>query len=319
MTSSTASPSPRRVAVIGTGVIGSGWAALFLARGLDVVAFDPAPDAQQRLRRAIDQAWPALTALGLDDSADRSRLRFAGTITEAVAAVDFVQENGPEDAAFKQTLFAELDAAAPAGVPIASSSSGFTPSRLQTMCTVEPERILVGHPFNPAYLIPLVEVVPSPRTRPSVTRGCMSFYAELGKRPVLVRQEVAGHLANRLQAALWREAYSLVERGIASVADIDTAIAHGPGLRWALLGPFVNQHLSGGAHGMAHTLAHLGPVAQEWMNDLGDPQLTPELTRLLVDGVDDELRGVDQARMVAERDELLIELLQQKRRHSALP
>lgn len=310
---------PRRVAVVGTGVIGSGWAALFLARGLDVVAFDPAPGAQERLRHAVDEAWPSLTRLGMADGADRSRLQFASSVTEAVAEAEFVQESGPENAALKQALFAELDAATPAEVPIASSSSGFMPSQLQTMCTAAPERILVGHPFNPAYLIPLVEVVPSPRTDPSVTHRCMSFYAQLGKRPVLVRQEVPGHIANRLQAALWREAYSLVERGVAAVADIDTAIAHGPGLRWALLGPLVNQHLSGGPRGMAHTLAHLGPPAQAWMDDLGEPRLTPELARLLVDGVHDELRGVDQARLVADRDELLVLLLQQKRRHTALP
>ena len=314
-----AAASPHRVAVVGTGVIGAGWAALFLARGLDVVAFDPAPKAHQRLRMAVADAWPALTRLGLADGADPARLRFADSVTEAVAEAEFVQESGPEDEALKQALFAELDAATPAGVPIASSSSGLMPSQLQTMCTLAPERVLVGHPFNPAYLMPLVEVVPSPRTAQSTTQLCLSFYARLGKRPVLVRQEVPGHLANRLQAALWREAYSLVERGVASVSDVDTAIAHGPGLRWALLGPLINQHLSGGPGGMAHTLAHLGPSTQAWMDDLGDPRLTPELTQLLVEGVHDELSGIDQARMVAERDELLVLLLQQKSRRTALP
>jgi carnitine 3-dehydrogenase len=309
----------RRVAVIGTGVIGAGWSALFLARGLEVVAFDPDPGAPERLRRAVDDAWPSLTQLGLDERADRSRLRFATSIEDAVHASEFVQENGPEDAGIKRALLAELDAATPAGVPIASSSSGFTPSQLQEMCTVAPERVLVGHPFNPAYLIPLVEVVPGPRTDPAVTQRCLEFYAQLGKRPVHVRREVPGHLANRLQAALWREAYSLVERGVATVADIDTAIAHGPGLRWALLGPLVNQHLSGGAGGMAHTLTHLGPPTQAWMDDLGDARLTPALISLLVDGVEDELRGVDQSRMVAARDEMLVTMLQLKRRHTALP
>jgi carnitine 3-dehydrogenase len=311
--------APSRVAVIGTGVIGAGWAALFLAHGLDVVAFDPAPDAPLRLRQAIDNAWPALTRLGLAEAADRSRLQFATSVAGAVHEADFVQESGPENESLKQALFGELDTATPTSVPIASSSSGFTPSQLQQMCTIAPQRVLVGHPFNPAYLIPLVEVVPGPRTDPTVTKKCIDFYAGLGKRPVHVRQEIPGHLANRLQAALWREAYSLVERGVASVADVDAAITHGPGLRWALLGPLVNQHLSGGAGGLAHTLAHLGPPTQAWMDDLGDPRLTPQLTRLLVDGVDDELRGVDQARMVAQRDALLVLLIQQKSRHSALP
>jgi len=316
---SGAPPVHGRVAVIGTGVIGAGWAALCLARGLDVVAFDPAPGAAQRLRQAIDAAWPALTRLGLDQGADRSRLRFATSVADAVHEAQFVQESGPEDAALKQALLAELDAATPTSAPIASSSSGFAPSRIQEMCTVAPQRVLVGHPFNPAYLIPLVEVVPSPRTDPTVTERCIAFYTRLGMRPVQVRREVPGHLANRLQAALWREAYSLVERGVAAVADIDTVIAHGPGLRWALLGPLVNQHLSGGAGGMTHTLAHLGPPTQALMDDLGEPRLTPQLVSLLVGGVDDELRGIDQARMVEQRDELLVLLLQQKARHNALP
>ncbi len=318
-TGADAPPLPRRVAVIGTGVIGAGWAALFLARGLEVVAFDPAPGAELRLGQAIDDAWPSLTRLWLDDAADRSRIRFAASIADAVQGAEFVQESGPEDATLKQELVAELDAAAPASVPIVSSSSGLTPSQIQKLCTVAPQRVLVGHPFNPAYLIPLVEVVPSPCTDPAVTARCMEFYSWLGKRPIHIRQEIPGHIANRLQAALWREAYSLVERGVASVADIDAAIAYGPGLRWALLGPLVSQHLSGGAGGMAHTLAHLGPPAQAWMDDLGEPRLTPHLIRLLVAGVDEELRGVDQSMMAAERDELLVVLLQQKARHTALP
>jgi carnitine 3-dehydrogenase len=312
-------PLPQRVAVIGAGVIGAGWAAVFLARGLDVVAFDPAPDAEQRLRAAIDDAWPALVRIGLSDGADPARLRFADTVAEAVADAQFVQESGPEDAGLKRALLAAVDAATPADAPIASSSSGLMPSQLQAMCAVAPERVLVGHPFNPAYLIPLVEVVPGRHTDPAVTRACVSFYTKLGKRPILVRREVPGHLTNRLQAALWREAYSLVERGVATVADIDAAIAHGPGLRWALLGPLMNQHLSGGPGGLAHTLEHLGPPAQAWMDDLGQPRLTPDLVNALVAGIDAELRGVDQARMVAERDELLVLLIQQKLRRTALP
>ncbi|SEK56198.1 3-hydroxyacyl-CoA dehydrogenase NAD-binding domain-containing protein [Nonomuraea pusilla] len=307
------------VAVIGAGVIGAGWAALFLARGLDVTAFDPAPGAEERLRARIDLAWPALTRLGLRDGSSRDRLTFAATAGDAVAGARFVQESGPERPGLKRTLLAALDEAAPAGVPIASSSSGLQPSLLQEMCPRHPERVLVGHPFNPAYLIPLVEVVPGERTDPGVVRQTMDFYSRAGKRPVLVRQEVPGHLANRLQAALWREAYSLVERGVATVADIDAAVAHGPGLRWALLGPLVNQHLSGGPGGMAHTLEHLGPPAQAWMDDLGTPRLTPELAGLLVGGVNAELDGIDQDAMVADRDALLVGLLEAKSRHHALP
>lgn len=307
------------IAVIGTGVIGAGWAALFLARGRDVMAFDPAPAAEQALRSAVGEAWPTLIRLGLADGASTDRLRFTSSAAEAVADAVFVQESGPERVELKQRLFAELDEAAPASTPIASSSSGLMPSQLQAMCGRHPERVLVGHPFNPAYLIPLVEVVPGKETDSRVVEVAMELYTAMGKRPVLVRHEVPGHVTNRLQAALWREAYSLVERGVATVADIDTAISYGPGLRWALLGPLVNQHLSGGDGGLAHILEHLGPPTQAWMDDLGEPQLTPRLAELLVRGVDDELAGIDQRRLVADRDALLVELLERKALRTALP
>jgi carnitine 3-dehydrogenase len=313
------SPAVERVAVVGTGVIGAGWTALFLARGLEVSAFDPAPDAEQHLRAAVDHAWPTLARLGLADGASTDRLRFTSDCATAVADAQFVQESGPERADFKQQLLAELDAATPADVVIASSSSGMLPSQLQGMVAGHPERILVGHPFNPAYLIPLVEVVPGRRSTSAHVAAASEFYGAVGKRVILVRHEVPGHVTNRLQAALWREAYSLVERGVATVADVDAAISHGPGLRWALLGPVVNQHLSGGPGGLAHTLEHLGPPAQVWMDDLGTPHLTPELTALLVAGVDEELAGVDQSRMVEERDELLVQLLEHKRQRPLVP
>jgi 3-hydroxyacyl-CoA dehydrogenase len=308
--------SAGHVAVAGCGVVGAGWAALFLAHGLDVLAYDPAPGAEERTRATVRQAWPALTRLGLADGADPDRLTFARSAAHAADGARFVQESGPEREDDKRRLLAELDEAAPPSAPLASSSSGLMPTTLQEMCAHRPQRVLVGHPFNPSYLIPLVEVVPGARTERPVVEETLRFYAGLGKRPVLVRREVPGHVTNRLQAALWREAYSLVERGVATVADIDAAVSDGPGLRWALLGPLVNQHLSGGPGGMAHTLRHLGPPAQRWMDDLGTPQLTPALTETLVRGVDEELAGVDQERLVAERDELLVRLIEEKRRRS---
>jgi carnitine 3-dehydrogenase len=309
----------QRVAVIGTGVIGTGWASLFLARGLEVVAYDPTDGAEVRLRAGIDRAWPALESLGLSDGSSRGRLQFTASAAAAVADADFVQECGPEQIELKRGLIHQLDGSCAAEVPIASSSSGLMPSQLQQMADRFPERVIVGHPFNPVHLIPLVEVVPGARTASTLLGVVVDFYAGLRMRPIIVRQEVPGHVTNRLQAALWREAYSLVERGVASVADIDTAISWGPGLRWALLGPLVNQHLSGGAGGMAHTLEHLGPPAQQWMDDLGAPRLTPELAALLVKGIDDELRGIDQEQLTVQRDELLVALIEQKQQRSALP
>lgn len=313
------SPEIRTVAVVGTGVIGAGWAALCLSRGLDVLAHDPSPDAEQRLRGAIQDAWPTLTKVGMTAGASPDRLSFVAIAAEAVADADFVQESGPEAESLKSALIRELEEAARPDVPIASSSSGLMPSRLQEMCAHHPERVLVGHPFHPVHLIPLVEVVPGQASAPATVDRVVDFYAGLGKRPVVVRREVPGHVANRLQAALWQEAYSLVERGVATVADVDAAISNGPGLRWALLGPLVNQHLSGGPGGLAHTLEHLGPPAQVWMDDLGRGPLTPSLVDLLVGGVGQELDGIDQHDLVAQRDELLIDLIRQKRQHPALP
>jgi carnitine 3-dehydrogenase len=309
----------QRVAVVATGVIGASWTAQFLAHGLDVVATDPAPDAEQRLRDDVAAHWPVLEQFGLAEDASLDRLSFTADPAEAVADADFVQENGPEREDVKHALFAVLDAAARPEVVLASSSSGLLPTVIARGCARHPERVVIGHPFNPPHLIPLVEVVPGEQTSDATMESAMAFYTAVGKRPIRLRQELPGHVANRLQFALWREAYSLVERGIASVADIDTAISAGPGLRWAALGPFVNQHLSGGAGGLAHVLAHLGPPMVEVWRDLRDVDLTPELAALLVRGVDEELAGIDPADLVADRDAVLTALHAAKSRTRHLP
>jgi carnitine 3-dehydrogenase len=303
-----------RVAVVGTGVIGASWAAHFLASGLDVTATDPAPGAEERLRGDVAAHWPLLERFGLAEGASQARLSFTADAAEAVADADFVQENGPEREEVKHALFAVLDAAARPDVVLASSSSGLLPSAIARGCPQHPERVVIGHPFNPPHLIPLVEVVPGERTAEDVVDRAMAFYAAVGKRPIRLRQELPGHVANRLQAALWQEAYSLVERGVATVSDIDTAISAGPGLRWAVLGPFLNQHLSGGPGGIAHVLEHLGPPTERWWRDLGEVTLTPELVQKLVTGVDEELAGTDVADLVARRDAVLDALLAAKAR-----
>ena len=312
-------PPITRVATVGTGVIGASWTSCFLARGLDVVATDPARGAEDRLRADVEAHWPALGRLGLADGASPDRLRFTTDVEEAVAGAQFVQESGPEREELKQALFATLDAATGPDVVLASSSSGLLPTRIQEACERHPDRVLVGHPFHPAHLVPLVEVVGGERTDDAAIERAIAFYEDVGKRPIRVRAELPGHLANRLQAALWREAYSLVDRGVATVADIDTAIAHGPGLRWALLGPFVLQHLSGGPEGLAHTLEHLGPPMVDWWQAMSTPDFTPELIAAAVSGVDQELASVDQDAMVAERDRLLIDLLAAKAAAEHLP
>jgi carnitine 3-dehydrogenase len=295
----------KTVAVVGTGAIGASWAALFLAHGLDVVATDPAPGAEERLRADV-----AATGIAAPD-----RLTFIADVAEAVADADFVQENGPEREDIKHAVFAALDAAARPDVVLASSSSGMLPSAIAEACTLHPERVLVGHPFNPPHLLPLVEVVPGEKTDEAAVDQAMAFYTALGKKPIRLRHELPGHVANRLQAALWREAYSLVDRGVATVADIDTAISNGPGLRWAVLGPFAGQHLSGGPGGIAHVLEHLGPPTEAWWRDMGDPSLTPELVDKIVAGVDEELGAIEPAELVAHRDAVLRTLLASKAEH----
>lgn len=310
--------SSKKIAVVGTGVIGASWAACFLANGFDVAATDPAPGAQARLKQLLETYWPTLERMGLAEGASPARLSFHEDLGTAVEGAMLVQENGPERIDIKRETMAQISAAAAADTLIATSSSGIPVSQIQDAAQ-HPERVLIGHPFNPPHLIPLVEVVGGRLTSPEVIQKAMDFYLSIGKKPIHIRREVKGHVANRLQAALWREAFHLVEEGVASVSDIDTAIAHGPGLRWALLGPFLNLHLSGGAGGISHLLDHLGPPIEEWWADLGQVRLNPELNKQLIDGVDQELGASDLGNMVAQRDDLLLALLKLKASADKLP
>lgn len=308
----------KTVGVVATGVIGASWASYFLANGLNVVAIDPGPGAEDKLRKAVEQHWPTLQRMGLASGASPDRLVFEAEIEAGLAGVDFVQENGPEREDFKIDLFRRMDALLPPEAILATSSSGLLISRVQSACK-HPERVVLGHPFNPPHLIPLVEVIGGEQTSAQTIERTMAFYASIGKRPIHGRKEIAGHIANRLQAALWREAFHLVDQGVASVADIDTAIAYGPGLRWALMGPFMNLHLSGGDGGIAHLLEHLGPPIESWWHDLGTPVLTPELVQRVVAGTDEELAGRKREPLESERDTLLLNLLRAKAAAQQLP
>jgi 3-hydroxyacyl-CoA dehydrogenase len=308
----------KTVALVGTGVIGASWATLFLSKGLDVVATDTAPGAEARLRQTVRRQWPAVETLGLAEGASIDRLIFRAGLEDTVANADFVQENGPERLDIKRELYRRMDAAARPDVVLATSSSGILISEVQTACA-RPERVLVGHPFNPPHLIPLVEVVGGKATAPAAIDTAMAFYKSVGKRPIHLRKEVKGHVANRLQAALWREAFALVRDGVASVADIDTAISHGPGLRWALLGPFLNLHLSGGAGGLKYVLDHLGPPITDWWSDMRDVALDDSLIATLAAGGDDELAGRSIEDMVRDRDAVLLALMRMKADAENLP
>jgi carnitine 3-dehydrogenase len=305
-------PSIRRVAVVGAGTIGASWTAYFLAHGLDVTVSDPAATAPDLVKRTIDAVWPTLAQLGFSPGASPDRVRFVIDPVAAVEGAEFVQENGPENENVKIALFACLDAALPVESIIASSSSGLLISRIQSGC-VHPERCVIGHPFNPPHLMPLVEVVGGGATSPGTIARTMAFYREIGKHPIHIRAEVTGHIANRLQAALWREAIHLVDTGVASVADVDAAVSYGPGLRWALMGPSLTFHLGGGEGGMAHFMAHLGGPMQTWFDALGNPELTPERQQKIIDGVAETSGGRSVADLAGERDALLVELLKLKR------
>jgi 3-hydroxyacyl-CoA dehydrogenase len=299
-----------QVTIIGTGVIGASWAALFLAKGLDVVATDIAPNAQDSLRHFVDAAWPALERLGLAPGASPLRLVFTADLTVALKGADLVQENGPERIDFKKQLYAQLDELLPSDVIIASSSSGLTMSEIQSGCPSHPERCVIAHPFNPPHLIPLVEIVGGAKTSEETIRRAAQFYTSLGKRTVRLHKEVPGHVANRLQAALAREVYHLVNEGVVSVADVDTALCWGPGLRWGVMGQVLLNHLGGGQGGMEHFLRQFTGPMTAWWKVLGSPQLSPELQQKLIEGVRAEVgaRSIDD--LAAERDEVLLGLLE---------
>jgi 3-hydroxyacyl-CoA dehydrogenase len=300
----------RRIAVIGTGVIGASWTALFLAKGLDVVATDIAPDAEASLRRFVDMAWPAMKRLGLAPNASQSRLTFNADLVTAVKGADLVQENGPERIEFKRKLYGQLDEVLPPDVIIASSSSGLTMSEIQTACPSHPERCLIGHPFNPPHLIPLVEIVGGAKTSEDTIQRASEFYTALGKQTVRLHKEVPGHVANRLQAALAREVYHLVAEGVVSVADVDAALCWGPGLRWGIMGQVLLNHLGGGQGGIEHFFQQFtGPITA-WWKVLGSPQLTSELQQKLIDGVRAEAGSRSIDGLAAERDEVLLGLLE---------
>jgi carnitine 3-dehydrogenase len=297
-----------RVAVIGAGTIGASWATLFLAHGLAVAIYDPPPDSARRVRDFVTRAWPTMTRLGRVEHADPDRLSFHAAPADAVQGAQLVQENGPEDLVAKQALFARLEPGLDPAAIVASSTSGLLPTDLQAGRS-GPERYLVAHPFNPPHLMPLVELVGGRATAPAVLERAAAFYRSVGKRPITIRREMRGHVANRMQAALYREAIHLALEDVASIEDIDAAIAYGPGLRWAIMGPHMLHHLAGGEGGLRYLLEHIGPALETWWRDLGRPDLTPAVIDRLVELFErGERRPIRE--IAAERDALLIGLLE---------
>jgi 3-hydroxyacyl-CoA dehydrogenase len=310
----------RRIAIVGTGVIGASWTALFLAKGLHVSATDPAPGAETKLRAFVKSAWPALERMGLSPGAAQSNLTFTADLAESLVGADLVQENGPERLEFKQQLYGTLDALLPESAIIASSSSGLIMSEIQKGAASHPERCVIAHPFNPPHLMPLLEIVGGAKTSEETILRTAEFFRSIGKETIRLHRELPGHVANRLQAAVAREAYYLVAEGVLSAADVDAALSWGPGLRWGVMGNMLLNHLGGGPGGIEHFFKQFAePLAVSWKS-LGTPILTTEIQRKLIDSVHAEVGARSIAELEAERDDLLLGLIQLRREaHDAHP
>ncbi len=298
----------RTFAAIGAGVIGSGWAARALARGLDVVAWDSAPGAEDRLRANVANAWSALERVGLEPGAEMSRLRFAAGVEECVEAADFIQESAPEREDLKRSLHAQIAEAARPDALIASSTSGLLPSDFYSDA-VHPGRCLVGHPFNPVYLLPLVEVVGGERTTQESVDAAAQVYTSLGMRPLKVRKEVPGFIADRLMEALWREALHLVNEGVATTGEIDDAVRFGAGVRWSFMGTFMTYTLAGGEAGMRHFMEQFGPALELPWTKLVAPSLTDKLIEDVVQGTAEQQGSRSIKELESYRDDAIIGVL----------
>ena len=297
------------VAVIGAGLIGAGWIAHFLAKGLVVRVHDPAPDVEARVRTHVDACWPQLCSLNVVlTEGEAHALTFHSRAEEAASGADFIQENAAEQESVKADLYRQLDAVAPPDVLIASSTSSFPVSAMQAFCG-HPSRCVLGHPFNPVHLLPLVEVGGGQQTDIAAVDAAMTFYRAVGKRPIRLRGEMFGHVANRLASAMLREAVHLVDKGVATVEDIDDALRFGPALKWAIQGQFMTYYTSGGAGGMARFLDAFGPGHERRWRDLGDPALTPDLKAKIVAQTEEVVDGRAPGQIAAEQDEKLLRLL----------
>jgi len=289
---------------IGAGVIGASWTALFLASGRSVAVYDPSETVEDSVRRYIERAWPTLTELGLTDNGNPDRVTFHRSAADAVEGAAFVQENVPERLPVKHALFAEIEPALDANAIVASSASGLTLGQMQKGWS-DPSRFVLGHPFNPPHLIPLIEVMGNDLTAAGIVDGAVRFYESVGKTTIRVQREVPGHVANRLQAAVWREAIHLVTSGVASVEDVDKAVWAGPGLRWAAMGPTMLFNLGAGAGGLDAFCDHFADTFNGWWDDLGQVYLDDAVKEQLVAGIDDAAGGLSQEELAERRDAMI--------------
>ncbi len=299
----------KTVGIVGTGVIGAGWAARFLARGVDIIATDPSPGAEAAMRETIELAFPAMQKLSLAPFGERGTFSFTTSLEEVAMTADFIQENVPDNEALKCKVMGQIAEHAPADVILASSSSGLLPSVIQAACR-HPERLLIGHPFNPVYLLPLVEVMGGDKTSEDAIAHATAFYDSMGMQPLRVRSEIEGYISDRLQEALWREALHMVAEGVATTGEIDDAVIYGPGLRWAIMGTCLTFHLAGGEQGMRHMLEHFGPALELPWTKLKAPELTEELIDRMVEGTQAQADGRSIRDLERLRNDCLVGIMQ---------
>ena len=296
------------VSIIGTGVIGAGWAARFLAKGYIVKAYDPNIDSLEKLKKNIRFAFKSLKKIGLNKHASLKKLKVFTNLNDALHETTFVQENAPENEKIKKNILKKIDNIIPKNIIIASSSSGLLPSKIQSTCKF-PERVLIGHPFNPVYLLPLVEIVAGKKTSHTNVKKLKKLYEHIGMRPLVVRKEIEGYISDRLQEALWREALHIINDGVASTEEVDDAIVYGPGLRWAFMGVCLTFHLAGGETGMKHMLEQFGPALKLPWTKLKAPELSSKLKESMISGTKKQAGKFSIKELEEQRDLFLIEIM----------
>ena len=303
----------KTVGIAGTGLIGAGWAARLLFRGFNVIAFDVSPRAEDQLKAHIKTAWPSLEAL-LGKPAKKGKLTFTTDLNEMASKADFIHEAAPEREDLKIKLFRDIDAAARPGVIIASSSSGFLPTNLQSQCR-HPERVIIGHPFNPVYLLPLVEIVPGEKTSAEAMDRAAVYFKSIGMQVLRLKREIMGYVCDRLQEALWREALHILDKDIATTGDIDDSIVYSAGMRWAFMGSFLTYHVAGGPGGMRDFIKQFDPsLALDW-TDLKFPKWNEALEKRLVEGCEEQAAGRAVAEIEAKRNAVLVDMMKLFKKH----
>jgi carnitine 3-dehydrogenase len=303
----------KTIGIAGTGLIGAGWAARAMHRGIDVIAYDVSPTAEAKLKAQIKTAWPSLDALR-GKAKKKGKLSFTTDLAKMAAKADFIHEAAPEREDLKIKLFRDIDAVARPEVIIASSSSGFLPTNLQSQCK-HPERVIIGHPFNPVYLLPLVETVPGEKTSSEVMDRAGKYFESIGMQVLRLKREIEGYVCDRLQEALWRESLHILDKDIASTGDIDDSIVYSAGMRWAFMGSFLTYHLAGGPGGMRHFISQFDPTLELPWTDLKFPKWNDALEKRLIEGCEAQAGKKTVAQLEAKRNAILVDMMKLFKKH----